>query len=343
MKVHRVYIPEARKMCLDQQELDENLQPTEILIKTQYSAISAGTETARYLGWDGPSIFPTTSGGANVGEIIAVGSSVDGFAVGDRVTSFSNHDSHVKCDSVVRDYGYNGQRIGVKVPTSLDGPSAALTYHFAVGMASVRESEVTLGDEALVIGGGLIGNTAAQLFRCTGAFVMLSDISEARLAIARQCGISATINPSQVKLTDAIRKWTGGRMLQFVILAVEGAQLLTEVIPLLRPRGQVILLGGYRRACSMDIQPVFSTLQGRSGRIVTPSAWQYPIPELPQTRHSTLGNYRQIMTLMVERRLAAEPLVQLVRPQDCHAVFEDLVNNKDKYLGAVFDWTRFSG
>jgi threonine dehydrogenase-like Zn-dependent dehydrogenase len=338
MKTHRVYIPEAGKAFLAEQELDETLKPSEVLIKSHYSAISAGTETARYLGLDGD-IFPTTSGGANVGEIIAVGSDVAHFAVGDRVTSFTNHDSYLKCDTVPRDFGYNGHRIGVNVPASLGGANAALVYHFNVGLAGVRESGVTLGDDALVIGGGLIGNTAAQLFRCAGAFVMLADLSEKRLAIARECGIARTVNPSKAKLADVVKEWTQGRMLHHVVQAIEGADVVEESIPLLRPHGQVVLLGGYRRSQSIDAR-VFGALQGGSRRMVAPSAWGYPIPEMPHYHFSIFAHFRQILTLMEERRLRTDPLITRVRPQDCQEIFQDLIHNKDKYLGAVFDWTQ---
>ena len=340
MKTHRVYIPEPNQAFLAEQDLDERLKPTEVLIKTHYSAISAGTETARYMGLEGPSIFPTTSGGANVGEIVAIGSDVKGFAVGDLVTSFTNHDSYLKCDTVPVTYGYNGHRIGVKVPADVPGAHATLAYHFAISMAGVRESDVTLGDETLVIGGGLIGNTAAQLFRCAGAFVMLSDISEARLKTARACGISATVNPTQEKLPEAVKRWTDGRMLRHVILAVEGAELLAESIPLLGNRGQMILLGGYRRPYSADVGKIFSSLQGASQRIIVVSGPSFLVAESPFYRFSNLGHFRQILTLMQERRLLAEPLITFVRPQDCQQVFQDLIHHKDKYLGAVFDWTK---
>lgn len=339
MKILRVYIPEKEKAFLTEHDLDEKLQPTEVLIKTHYSAISAGTECARYLGWDGD-IFPTASGGANVGEILAVGSEVKNFAVGDRVTSFTNHDSHVKCETIPREYGYNGHRIGIKIPPAVFGPGAALTYHFAIGMAGIRESDVELGDDVLVIGGGLIGNTAAQLFRCAGAFVMLADLSESRLAIAKSCGINEVINPGKANLEEAVKAWTNGRMLHAGVLALEGAKLLPDLIPLLRTRGQAILLGGYRLPHETDIQPVLRQLQRGSRRLIVPSGPNYPIPELPYHRYSALGHFRQIMALMEDGRLCTEPLVQLVAPKHCQEVFQDLIHNKDKYLGAVFDWTR---
>jgi len=339
MRIQRVYIPEKENAFLAEQELDETLKPTEALIKTHYSAISAGTECARYLGWEGD-IFPTASGSANIGEILAVGSEVKNFAVGDLVTSFTNHDSHVKCDTLPLDYGYNGHRIGVKISPSVFGPEVALAYHFALGMAAIRESGVTLGDDVLVIGGGLIGNAAAQLFKCAGAFVMLADLSEPRLAIAKTCGITEVINSSKVNLAEAVKAWTKGRMLHIGVLALEGAHLLPELVPLTRNRGQIILLGGYRLSHEVDIHPVLRQLQKGSRRLLALSGPHYPIPELPYHRYSTLGHFRQIMALMEDGRLRAKPLVQLVLPQDCQQVFRDLIHNKDKYLGAVFNWTK---
>ena len=167
-----------------------------------------------------------------------------------------------------------------------------------------------------------------------------ADLSESRLAIAKSCGINEVVNPSKTKLEEAVKTWTNGRMLHIGVLALEGAQLLPDLVPLLRARGQALLMGGYRLSYEMDIQPIFSQLQRGSRRLIAPLGPTYPIPELPYHRYSALGHLRQIMALMEDGRLNTKPLVQLVSPKDCQQIFQDLIHNKDKYLGAVFDWTK---
>ena len=342
MKIKRVYIPAAGEMLLQETELDERLKPTEVLVRTTYSGISAGTECALYMGWGGD-IFPTATGGSNVGEVVATGAEVTAFAVGDHITSFTNHDSYVKCETLPLEFGFNSHRSGVVIPPALRGPSSALVYHFAVGMSAVRESAVTLGDDVLVVGGGLIGLTAAQLFRAAGASVMLADLSEPRLALARRCGIDHTVNSGEADLAAAVRDWTDGRLLHHVVVAVPNTAILPDLVDLLRVRGNLIMLASYRREATADIQPIFAKLQTLSARVHSPLAWRYPIAEARHHHHSTLGHYRQILRLIADGRLTVDPLITLVDPADCHAVFQDLVHRKDKYLGAVFDWSRVHG
>src|SRR3972149_6250491 len=75
MNIKQVFFPEVGRAVLRETDLDEQLGPTEALIRNRYSGISSGTEGASYLGYGGPSP-PTTAGASVVGEIVALGSEV---------------------------------------------------------------------------------------------------------------------------------------------------------------------------------------------------------------------------------------------------------------------------
>ena len=53
------------------------------------------------------------------------------------------------------------------------------------------------GQNVAVIGAGPIGNLVAQLCRARGASVLLADISDYRLEIARQCNLPNVCNVRQ--------------------------------------------------------------------------------------------------------------------------------------------------
>jgi len=343
MKRKCLYLVEKNKITLEERDWDASLQPTQVLVKSHCSVVSAGTETARFQGLDGD-IFPNETGSLTIGEIMAVGLEVKDYQIGERVACLASHASVLKCETVPIYFGWNGQRVNARVPDGLSSQEAALSYPCVVSMAAIRLSDVRLGDEVLVIGAGLIGNTAAQLFQCAGASVILADLSENRLTLARECGILSVLQPGKdgIKLEDAVRKWSGGRSLQHVVFAIEGgAQLISSVIPLLGQYGNLVLHGAFRRSETIDAA-LFSQLGGRCGRIISTSAWGFPVLDDPRHIHSAsiMAHFRQVLRLIADKKLHVQPLITIVRPEDCQQVFEDLIHKKEKYVGAVFDWTK---
>jgi len=74
----------------------------------------------------------------------------------------------------------------------------------------------------LVIGGGPIGMLCAMVARDGGGNVVVSEVNEARLAIAQKLGFD-TVNPAKEDLTAAIQERTGGKGAD-VVFEVSGTQ-----------------------------------------------------------------------------------------------------------------------
>ncbi len=338
MKVKRMTFTEINQAVLVEGELDDKLKPTEILSRTLYSGISAGTEGAIYAGYAEPKP-PTTSGSSNVGEVIAVGSEVKSIKIGDKVISWCNHDDYAKFDENPREYGWNGFRLGIKVPDYLPLHHAAVLYHYNISMSAIRHSQVKPGDDVLIIGAGFIGAAAAQLYAAAGALVTVADISEKRLGIMQKCGIP-TVNPIGLSYQDIVEEITQGRKLHQCVMAVEGGNLISELVECMRVYGCITLLGGYRKETMINIAPLFDRINGNSLRIQGAGGMGFPVAEKPFLHDTHNGNYRQIAELMHRGKLAPEPLISLVSPADCQQVLQDLVYDKEKYLGCVFDWNK---
>ncbi|SVD70008.1 uncharacterized protein METZ01_LOCUS422862, partial [marine metagenome] len=101
MKIKQVVIVGQHEVELQTTELDEKrLGPNEILIETEYTYISTGTELANYSGKE-PKVFqsgawcayPWKSGYANVGIVKDVGERVARVKAGERVFTYGNHAS----------------------------------------------------------------------------------------------------------------------------------------------------------------------------------------------------------------------------------------------------------
>ena len=99
----------------------------------------------------------------------------------------------------------------VRVPEGLSSERAAFAGISAVSDQGVSLARPNVGDKALVIGQGLIGQFAAAHLHLRGAEVMVADVHDKRLAIAKAWGADHAINVKGKDLASAVREiWPGG-------------------------------------------------------------------------------------------------------------------------------------
>lgn len=83
-----------------------------------------------------------------------------------------------------------------RLPENMNSAEGAFIEPLLVALHVVRRSGLRPGGRALVFGGGAIGILIAQWARVLGASeVVLADIRDESLAVARSCGIENTVNP----------------------------------------------------------------------------------------------------------------------------------------------------
>jgi len=319
-------------------ELSDELRENEALVRTQYSIVSAGTEGATFTGLmaqmpfrEDRNSYPIRTGYGNVGEVLAVGSNVSMCKPGDRVLSFSPHASHVHVDAT---------GMALPIPAEIPGKLAVFARMAGVGIAALRSSSVQPGDKVLIIGLGLVGNLAGQLFQMAGADTICVDISSFRVDRARQCGLQGSMRSGGRDLASFVDDWTGGRGAHAVVDATGLSEVVAETILLARMHGEFILLGTPRAKSVFDATPMLLRIHLRALRVIGALEWSWPIHETLRTR-SVVENYRQILKWISTRRLIVEPLItQIARPDDCQSVYKGVTAKKDEYLGVVFDWTQ---
>ena len=313
----------------------ENLTPSDIVVETEATIVSAGTELAILSGNEGWARLPFTPGYGSVGRVLAVGSGVTEFAVGDRVFSYAKHASVTTIPT----------RLVLPVPEGLDPKKAVLARMAQVSFTSVRISDVELGDIVAVQGLGLVGNLAAQLMALSGATVIGIDISESRLATARACGLEHVINATEQDPVARVREISGGAMCQTV---VEATGIPDQVVAACRLAGkpaEVILLGSPRGELHADAMELLNSVHLWAQNSVTLKGaheWRYPAYQDPEgfAKHSLARNIGIAFDLMMKGRLHTDELItHTVSPARCADVYENLRNRNEDYFGVVFDWT----
>jgi L-iditol 2-dehydrogenase len=134
------------------------------------------------------------------------------------------------------------------IPDQLPFEEAALIQPLAITYHGVRRrANVQAGDQVLIIGAGPIGLCALLQCLACGARAMVSDLRDARLAMARQLGAEATIDLRHQDTLQVVREWTDGLGVDHVIEAVGGTQDETLVLgcQVLRKGGVVTGIGTF--------------------------------------------------------------------------------------------------
>src|SRR4030042_1228674 len=84
----------------------------------------------------------------------------------------------------------------VPLPDTFTFEQGALVEPVSVAVHAVHRVGSVAGKRVLVLGAGTIGNLVAQTAKAEGANVLITDLSDYRLGIARQCGLDHTVNPN---------------------------------------------------------------------------------------------------------------------------------------------------
>ncbi|OYT68457.1 MAG: oxidoreductase, partial [Armatimonadetes bacterium CP1_7O] len=125
---------------------------------------------------------PSPLGYSCAGEVIAVGSEVEGIQVGDRVAcAGAEHAHHAEIVCVP-------QNLVVPIPDGVPYEHAAFTTVGAIALHGVRQARPQLGDNVVVLGLGLVGLLTVQLLKAAGARVFGVDVNPARCELAQQLG-----------------------------------------------------------------------------------------------------------------------------------------------------------
>ena len=207
---------------VDQPEYGYN----DILIKIKKTAI-CGTDVHIYKWdeWSQKTIpVPMVVGHEYVGEVAAMGEGVRGFEIGDRVSG----EGHITCGHcrncragrrhLCRNtYGVGVNRPGAfaeylvipadnafKLPDDVSDDMAAIMDPFGNAVHTALAFDL-VGEDVLITGAGPIGIMAAAVARHVGArHVVITDVNEFRLDLARKMGVTRAVNVAEQKLTDVM-------------------------------------------------------------------------------------------------------------------------------------------
>jgi 2-desacetyl-2-hydroxyethyl bacteriochlorophyllide A dehydrogenase len=339
MKIQQVIVTGQNEVELQENELGTgDLGPAEIVVETEFTYISAGTELANYTAKD-PNVFvkdtwcayPWNSGYANVGRVTAVGSNVTRTTVGERVFSYGPHSSA---------HRYNSERLVVPVPDDIEPAIAAASRMAAVALTAPILSRIQDNPWVVMFGLGMVGNLAAQAYTIMGCRVIGVDPVAERRAVAEQCGVLHTVGGDQEEVRARIKSITDGEMGNITVDAVGHSAVCVEALRATATFGQMLILGTPRVPVEGDLTEIFNDAHGRW--ITIQGAIEWCLPMYPTTRNaeSQFSKQQTVFDWIRRGEMKFEPLIShRMKPEQIKEAYEGLLNHPDTYTGVLLDWT----
>jgi 2-desacetyl-2-hydroxyethyl bacteriochlorophyllide A dehydrogenase len=142
----------------------------------------------------------------------------------------------------------------VPFPDSMSFEDGALIEPAAVAAHSTGRAGGLQGKNVVVLGAGTIGNLVAQVASARGAKrVLITDLSEFRLQIAKECGIPFTSNVRHETLSEAAFRVFGDEGFDVAFEAVGVDQTMEEAIKNIQKGGTIVVLGVFGEKPRIDM------------------------------------------------------------------------------------------
>ncbi|QKV96140.1 Gfo/Idh/MocA family oxidoreductase [Streptomyces sp. NA02950] len=276
------------------------------------------------------------------GVVEQVGTGIDDVKAGDLVACAGNeHALHAELNWVPKN-------LYTPVPDGLAPRHAAFGTVGSIAMQGVRRGEPQLGDVALVIGLGLIGQLVVQLLAASGVRVIGVDPDPVRCELAERLGAAACGDPASAAVENSVAELTGGHGVDQVYLAAGGGsnQPVELAARLSRDRGRVVDIGKCRLDLpwnayyekELDVRFSRSYGPGRYDPEYELEGRDYPIGYVRWTERRNLACF---LDLLARGRVDVEPLVS--HTADFADAVETYQRLKDGDLKAVAVLFRYPG
>jgi len=221
--------------------------------------------------------YPLVQGHEYAGVIDTVGQGVTGIEIGDKVTATPQEvcgicppcqrGQYNACEELkvrgfqapgcAQDYFVTEADKIIRLPADLSPEQGAFVEPVAVAAHSTSQAGDLNGKNVVVSGAGTIGNFVAQACKCRGAAkVLIVDVSDYRLQLARSVGIDAVCNITQEPLAEASKRVFGEQGYE-VAAEVAGVEpSLGSLVAGIGKGGTLLIIGVYGDRPTVDMSVV---------------------------------------------------------------------------------------
>ncbi|MDP8170029.1 bi-domain-containing oxidoreductase [Pasteurella skyensis] len=277
---------------------------------------------------------PLPLGYCNVGEVVAVGSGVADFKIGDRVASNGQHAEFVSVP----------QNLVAHIPDNITDEEASFTVIGSIGLQGIRLIQPTMGETIVVIGLGLIGLLTAEMLIANGCKVIGYDLDDAKVEIAKSKGVIA-FNPLKgndpVKFVQSETNNIGADGV-VITASAKTNDIISQSAQMSRKRGRIVLVGVigldisradfYEKELSFQVSCSYGP--GRYDDDYEFKGIDYP---LPFVRWTEKRNFETVLQLISTGKLKVKELISEVVPlEEYDKIYGDI--GKSKSIASIIKY-----
>lgn len=278
-------------------------------------------------------------GYSSSGVVLEMGKNIADISVNDRVAcAGAGYANHAEIAAVARN-------LVCKVPEGVDFDEAAFTTLGAIAMQGIRRAQVGLGDEAAVIGLGLLGQIACQILKAAGAYVIGIDPVEERVKLARELGTDVGLVSGKDTVAQVL-KYTAGTGADVVIIyaATTSSEPVRQAMQMARRKGRVVVVGAvgmelerspfYEKELDFVISCSYGP--GRYDPLYEKKGIDYPIGYVRWTENR---NMQAFLDLLAQKKVNVKRLIDKVFPiEEAGQAYERLNDTQKRPIAVLFKY-----
>lgn len=218
--------------------------------------------------------YPLTQGHEVSGKIVALGEGVDEFHIGQKVTIEPQiycgkcypctHGKYNLCENLkvmgFQDVGTASEYFAIDVskvtplPDQVTYDEGAMIEPLAVTVHACRKAGDVKGKKVVVLGAGPIGILLCQSLKAFGALeVMITDVSDYRLEIAKECGADYIYNTKKIDFSKALIECFGEDKADIIYDCAGNDITMNQAIQNARKGSIIILVAVYEGMAKVDL------------------------------------------------------------------------------------------
>lgn len=285
----------------------------EVLLKVRACGI-CGSDVHGYLGLTGRRTPPMIMGHEFCGEVVTSGEEAKRYQPGDRVVVYPvdycgqcamcrQGDVHLclhkraygvlDVDGAFAEYISVPEKCCFPIEPEISDGAASFMEPLAVAYRGISHYDDYAGKTVLVVGAGTIGLLALACIKLKkAAKIIVSDLSDSRLSIARQMGADVVMNPGREDFMEGIQAETDGMGVDVAIEAVGVEATVKQALDALRLSGQAIWIGNNSPQITIHMQQVVTRELKIQGSFLYGRE-----------------DFKQVAALINEKKITVDPLI----------------------------------
>lgn len=314
----------------------------QVKIRVKYCGI-CGSDLHGFTGASGRKIPPMVMGHEFSGVVTELGPGVKKFKVGDRVSvlpveycgqcEFCKRGSVNICanrrnlgvldvDGAFTEYICMNEKFVYALADNVSDEEGALLEPLSVAYHAVGLAQPIEGNNVLIAGTGTIGLLILMLVKANHPDkIIVTDLSEERLALARKFGADITVNPAKENLGQALEKAGIRHNVHVAIECVGASPTAQQTVDYVKIQGRIVWVGNAAKMIQVNMQ-----------NIVTQEL------KIAGSYAFTDKDFEGALKMLEEKRIPAKEIITRIVPFDeTTQTFRELVQNPGSDIKVLVD------